>query len=107
MGVTFGKMRVAAVLAGVAFATAACERAVILQGNRFPVREPLTDSQPVDGKPVPVALPDQPANRSVAIALPGMVANADWSQRGGNALHSGGHGRLSATPALIWSGILI
>ena len=92
-----------AVWAVLALGLAACEKEVTLQGTRFPVREPLTDSVPVEGQPDPVAAPDQPENRSQPIALPGMVANADWTQRGGNALHASPHGRLSATPQLVWA----
>ena len=81
----------------------ACEKDVILQGTRFPVRAPLADSIPVDGQPDPVAPPDQPANTTAPISLPGMTSNADWPQRGGNAAHSGPNGALSAAPQLIWS----
>jgi outer membrane protein assembly factor BamB len=86
-----------------ALTLAGCEKDVILSGTRFPVRAPLEDSVALQGEAAPVAPPDQPENRSVPIALPGMVANADWAQRGGNALHAGPHGRLSATPQLVWS----
>ena len=81
----------------------ACEREFILPGERFAVREPLADSIPVEGQPLPVAAPEEPENQSRAIALPGMVANADWSQRGGNAQHDGPHGSLSAAPQLLWA----
>ena len=95
-------MRVA-VWAVLALGLTACEKEVILQGTRFPVREPLTDSVPVDGQPDPVATPDQPTNQSQPISLPGMIGNADWTQRGGNALHASPHGRLSAAPQLVWA----
>lgn len=98
-----GGMRTVWVLAGLALGLAACEKDVILTGTRFPVRAPLADSVPVDGQPDPVPAPDQPENQSKPIALPGMVANADWTQRGGNALHAGPHGRLSAAPQLVWT----
>lgn len=80
-----------------------CEREVILPGERFPVRAPLEDSVAVDGQPAPVAAPDDPANQTQPIGLPGMVSNVDWSQRGGNALHDGPHGVLSAAPQLVWA----
>ncbi|MEO6300467.1 MAG: PQQ-binding-like beta-propeller repeat protein [Paracoccaceae bacterium] len=101
--VTGSMMRAAGVLAVLACAIAACDKEVILQGTRYPVREPLQDSVPVDGQPEPVPTPDQPENQARGIALPGMIVNADWAQRGGNAVHSGPHGSLSATPQLIWS----
>ncbi len=82
---------------------AACQRDVILQGTRFPVRAPLADSLPTKDQPDPQPQPDQPANTSVPIALPGIVTNADWPQRGGNARHAGPNGRLTASPQLVWS----
>ncbi|MGV8986262.1 MAG: PQQ-binding-like beta-propeller repeat protein [Cypionkella sp.] len=97
----FGKT--AALALTTALFLAACEKEVILQGTRFPVRAPLADSIPVDGQPAPVPPPDQPVNTAVAISLPGMVSNADWPQRGGNARHAGPHGLLSASPQLVWS----
>lgn len=82
---------------------AACQKDVILQGTRFPVRAPLDASIPTKGQPDPVPPPDRAANHSAAIALPGMVSNADWPQRGGSVRHAGPHGALSATPQLVWS----
>lgn len=82
---------------------AGCEKEVILQGTRFPVRAPLDASVPTDKVPDPVPPPDQPANQSVAISLPGMVSNADWPQRGGNVRHASPHGLLQATPQLVWA----
>ena len=82
---------------------AACQKDVILQGVRFPVRAPLDASIPVAGQPAPVPPTDRPANQSAGISLPGMVSNADWSQRGGNARHTGPHGLLSSTPQLVWT----
>ena len=81
----------------------ACQRDRILEGTRFPLRAPLDASLATEAVPDPAAPPDRPANQSVAIALPPQVANADWGQRGGNATHTGVHGALSATPALVWS----
>ena len=82
---------------------AACDQDVILPGTRFPVRVALDVSVPVDGQPAPVAPPDEPANEARAIALPGMVSNAEWTERGGSPTHAGPHGRLSAVPALVWT----
>ena len=98
---TTGKFGVAA-LAMIA-ALAACEREVILEGERFPVRAPLDASLPVEGQPAPIAPPDYPENQTVPISLPGQLSNADWTHRGGSAEHAGAHGALSAAPARVWS----
>ncbi|MEF3047596.1 PQQ-like beta-propeller repeat protein [Pseudotabrizicola sp. L79] len=80
-----------------------CERELILQGERFPVRADLQASVRAEGEPAPVAPPDRPENQSVAIALPAASANAEWTHRGGNVQHTSPHGQLSATPQRIWS----
>jgi len=92
-------------IAGLALFTAlaGCEREVILEGERFPVRAPLEDSIPVEGEPAPVAPPEYPENQSVAISLPAMQSNADWTHRGGSVRHDGPHGTLSAAPLQVWS----
>ena len=82
---------------------AACEKDVILEGERFPVRTPLEDSIPVEGEPAPQAESLRPENRSVPISLPAAQANADWAQRGGNARHASGHGVLSASPQRVFT----
>lgn len=81
---------------------AGCEREVILQGERFPVRADLEASIPSAGNPAPRAASDRPANQSVAISLPAQSAG-NWAQRGGNAQHSNPHGALSAAPRLVWT----
>ncbi len=96
-------MRTLVVLGLVSGMLAACDKEVILPGERFPVRAPLEDSIPIEGQPLPVAAAEEPENQAQAIALPGMVSNAEWSQRGGNALHDGPHGRLSSAPQLVWA----
>lgn len=82
---------------------AACEKEVILQGERFEVRAPLEDSIPTEANPSPQAVALRPENQSVAISLPAAQANADWPQRGGNARHASGHGVLSAAPQRVFS----
>jgi outer membrane protein assembly factor BamB len=96
-----GKAALMALVASVALA--ACNKDVILEGTRFPIRAPLADSIPVEGEPAPVPPPDRAANQTAAISLPAAVANADWPQRGGSVRHSGPHGALSAAPQLVWS----
>lgn len=101
MGMGAKRLGLAAVLIGTALA--GCEKEVILPGERFPVREPLENSVPVEGQPEPVA-PDPAAGYAARpISLPAQVANADWAQRGGNAAHTGVHGALSAAPQRVWS----
>ena len=87
----------------VSAALVACDKEIILPGERFAVRTPLEDSIPVEGQPAPVAAAESPENQTRPIALPSMETNADWTQRGGNALHDGPHGSLSAAPQLLWA----
>ncbi len=83
-------------------ATACAKREVILEGERFPVREDLAASLPVEGQPAPTAAAE-PANQSVAISLGGQTSSGDWTHRGGNARHLMPHAALSPTPQLAWS----
>lgn len=82
---------------------AACEKDVILQGERFPVRAPLDASVAIEGEPAPLAAALLPENTSVPIAVGAAQALADWSHRGGNARHSAPNARLSAAPQLVFS----
>ncbi len=97
-GMTIRLMTGAAVLA----ILAACgQREVILQGERFPVREDLAASVPAEDNLTPAAAP-VPENQSLAISL-GPQTAGDWPQRAGNARHLMPHAALSATPTLAWS----
>ncbi|MCC6863762.1 MAG: PQQ-binding-like beta-propeller repeat protein [Rhodobacteraceae bacterium] len=82
---------------------AGCDREVILSGERFPVRVDLDASMPVKGRPAPVAPLDRVKNRAEPISIPSVVANADWTHRGGNVRHAGPNGVLSAIPQLVWT----
>jgi len=82
---------------------AACEREVILQGERFPIRAALDSSVAVEGEPAPVAPALRPDNLSAPISLPASGANADWTHRGGNSRHAGPHGALSAAPQRVFT----
>jgi outer membrane protein assembly factor BamB len=97
-GMTIRLMTRAALLA----LLAACgEKEVILQGERFPIRAPLEDSIPVEGKPTPVA-PPAAENLSQPISLPA-ATSGEWTHRAGNARHLMPHAALSSTPQLAWS----
>ena len=105
MGAGTVKRRVVVAISGLALVTAlaGCERELVLEGERFPVRADLEASIPVEGQPAPVAPPLRPENRSEPISLPAAVANADWAQRAGGANHQQPHGALSAAPQRVWS----
>lgn len=85
--------------AGVAV-LAGCQKELILQGERFSVREPIEASLPVAGQPLPKPQAEA-ANLSRPISLPA-VTNADWPQRGGNSRHTSPHGALQTSPQLLW-----
>lgn len=97
---TSGKIGLSAAL--LCLGLGACERDVILQGERFGVREPLADSVQVEGQAAPVAQPEA-ANKSVPIAIPAARSFAEWTHRGGSAQHTLGNGALSAAPKRVWS----
>lgn len=97
------KLKVATGGLALLMALSACERELILPGERFPVRAPLEASVPVEGQPAPAAPPLYPENRAEPLSLPAAQANADWTHRGGNARHAAPHGQLSAAPQRVWS----
>lgn len=80
---------------------AACEREVILSGQRFELRAPL-DASSTAAPGVDVRL-DRPENRVLPISLPAPVTNADWSHRGGSVTNLMPHVALSAAPQPLWS----
>lgn len=98
-----GKAKLGVVGLAVIAALAGCERELVLEGERFDLRTPLEASIPVEGQPAPTAAALVVPNAARPIALPGAVANAEWTHRGGSARHSGPHGQLSARPQLMWS----
>ncbi|MGY6634968.1 MAG: outer membrane protein assembly factor BamB family protein [Alkalilacustris sp.] len=73
-------------------ALAACEREVILEGERLDPRA-LTAAGPTV----------QPVNRSLPIALPAPVDHAAWTHRGGSATHTISHPALPQQLSLAWS----
>lgn len=58
-------------------------------------RSPILSRIATDVKP-------DPTLASVAVVLPPAVANAEWTQAGGNASKAPGHLELSATPTRAW-----
>lgn len=82
---------------------AGCEKEVILPGERFDTRTPLSASIPTSENPSPTDPAGNRENFSRPISLPPQTANAEWTQRGGTASHLAPHGALSAAPAMAWS----
>jgi len=81
---------------------AACERELILSGQRFEPREPLATSEGAEAGAFVDAGGD-PENRTLPIALGNAVSNADWTHRAGAPSRSMPHLALSAAPQLVWS----
>lgn len=100
--------RNAAYLALAALTAGCAEREVIVQGTRQTLRGAVIGPQTTgEGAtataPVPVAQAVAAAGpRPAPISLPAAQANADWPQRGGNALHRASHAALSPAPAPLW-----
>ncbi len=99
-----------------AAALAACgPRERLLEGERLDLRAlgtaavgaPLDGSAEVAAAEPPEApprrSPNAPENRALPIALPPVVANAEWTHRNGGPAHRGPHAALSALPQRIWS----
>ena len=79
---------------------AACaEKEVILDGERLSVRSDLAVTDGAEGQ----AAPEEAANRSAPISLPGQTNSSEWTHRGANTRHLMPHSALSATPQLVWS----
>ena len=79
-------------------------REVILEGERIGVREALIGGIPPEGEAL--AEDQAPASAvpvAVPIRLPRATANAEWTQRGGNARHYLPNPAFGAAPQLIWS----
>ena len=83
--------------------SACAEKEVILAGERFDPRAPLDASIPVEGQPAPVDTTNLIENQSIPIALPPVVANAEWTHRAGNVRRAPPHAALSAAPTRVWS----
>ncbi|WP_349252218.1 PQQ-binding-like beta-propeller repeat protein [Actibacterium sp. MT2.3-13A] len=75
------------------------EPELILEGERLGVREAL--SVPEEGAAAPLDA-TAPAP-DMALSLPAPLANADWTQKRGNARHKITHPALGSVPTLVWS----
>ncbi|MFV0491858.1 MAG: PQQ-binding-like beta-propeller repeat protein [Pseudorhodobacter sp.] len=82
---------------------AACEKELILEGERFGTRVPLEASIPVDGQPAPTDTSEAIDNESRPISIPASRMNGDWTHRAGNARHLAGNVALSGAPQLVWA----
>ncbi|MER5172164.1 PQQ-binding-like beta-propeller repeat protein [Thioclava sp. GXIMD2076] len=76
---------------GMMLAVSACEKEVILQGDRLDPRDVLSDSA---SGPAPVT--------STALNLPAVTSNADWAQRAGNASHHAPNAAIGQGTTLLW-----
>jgi outer membrane protein assembly factor BamB len=102
-------MRLGVALAAL-LALTACERELILPGERFDTRTPLADTfdpanglgdrtlEDEDAEGVEVA-----ARAPVPITLPATRNVADWTHRNGAITHSGPHAALPAALTRVWS----
>ncbi len=73
-------------------AVAACDRGFILEGERFHLRAPFSDTAGVE-----------PENRAVPVSLPAPVAHSAWTHRLGTPNHRITHPALGGAPQLAWS----
>lgn len=89
-------LKTGALLAGV-LVVSACEREVILQGERFSIDVPL--SATLDGGSVVEVTSDAPR----AINLPAATRLGSWDQRGYNASNRTPHAALGATLTQVWT----
>ncbi|HEY0214118.1 MAG TPA: PQQ-binding-like beta-propeller repeat protein [Paenirhodobacter sp.] len=79
---------------GMAATLAACEKEVVLSGDRLDPRDVIEGT---------ANAPKTAVNTARPIALPAARANADWPQRAGNAEHNLLNPALGAGTTLVWS----
>lgn len=96
------KLKSAVTVLMVAGLLSACEKELILPGERFDTRTPLEDTVPAEGAG-DAAGAAVLVNRAEPITLPPVTANADWPQRAGNVQHLMPHAALGARIAPVWS----
>lgn len=78
---------------GMAATVAACEKEVILEGERINPRDVLSGTAPEAEAPA----------QAVALSLPAQVSNADWPQRAGGPGHNLVNAALGQGLALQWA----
>lgn len=86
-----GLIRYASIAAAV-LTLAACEREFILEGERFHLRAPFSETAGME-----------PENRAEPVALPAAQAHGAWTHRLGTPNHRISHPALGSTPQRVWS----
>jgi len=90
-------MRIAVLASLAAFALlSACEKEVILTGERLDLRADLSADDPG-------ALSADGSDRALPISLPVQTVLSSWPQTAGGPLHAMPHAALSAAPRLVWA----
>ncbi len=104
------KLKQSAALLSLAVLLAACGEEERLTGERFSIREPLSNSlgtESVQGAgPVDVAGPYAgrvPRGEPAPLRIPAPRLNAEWTHRNGSNRHAIEHPSLGAQPRLVWS----
>ncbi|MRX51238.1 PQQ-binding-like beta-propeller repeat protein [Paracoccus sp. S-4012] len=72
----------------------ACDREVILQGERLDPRAVISPDANVEGEATPT---------TAALSLPAVQGNADWTHRAGSPAHVSGNQALAGGTSRIWS----
>ena len=100
---------IAAALTLGAMLLGACSDEVILEGERFDVRDPLAGVSDATAAAAAASgaatgeAPDSAIVRDVPISLPGQVNHTSWTHRNGSSTHRITHPALGSTLTQIWS----
>ncbi|WP_235442220.1 PQQ-binding-like beta-propeller repeat protein [Rhabdonatronobacter sediminivivens] len=86
-----GLIRYASIMA-LALALSGCDREYILEGERFDIRAPFSETAG-----------QEPANRAAPLSLPAAVAHSEWTHRLGTPNHRISHPALGGTLQHAWS----
>lgn len=78
------------------------KKELILEGERFDVRTPLSQAFPAEDG-IEVADPDAVVNRAVDIRLPKQINKSSWTHRNGGADHRLSHLSLGQNLTRLWS----
>ena len=84
-------LRYASIMA-LALSVSACDREFILEGERFDIRAPFSETAG-----------QEPENRVAPVSLPAPVAHSEWTHRLGTPNHRITHPALASTLELAWS----